>query len=84
MPPLPPALAAGRDAAFGLVYDAENPYFRTTGDWPGWPTVLRETIADYGDGSVRFAAASWQELIASLPVDHQVMRWAKEKHGLVT
>jgi hypothetical protein len=77
------ALAGGRDAAFGLIYDAENPYFRRTGDWPGWPDVLRTTVAEHGDSSVRLAAASWQELLASLPLDRPTLAWAAEKHGLV-
>lgn len=77
------ALAGGRDAAFGLIYDAENPYFRRTGDWPGWPEVLRTTVAEHGDGSVRFAACSWQELFAGLPLDRPTLAWAAEKHGLV-
>lgn len=76
------ALANGREAAFGLIYDAENPYFGGAGYWPGWPTVLRETIADQAGGAIRFASCSWQELIVSLPIDNDVRSWAHEKHGL--
>jgi hypothetical protein len=76
------ALAEGREAAFGLIYDAENPYFRRTGEWPGWPEVLSETVADHGDGSVRFAATSWHELFAGLPLDRASVAWATDKHGL--
>ncbi|MBS1845662.1 MAG: hypothetical protein JST53_14695 [Actinobacteria bacterium] len=76
------ALGGGREAAFGLIYDADNPYFRPTGRWPGWPVVLRETVADYGDGGVNFVSVSWQELIRDLPVGPEVLKWAAEKHGL--
>ena len=36
-----------RRAAFGLLYDDRNPYFRQTGQWPGWPEVLRTTLDAY-------------------------------------
>jgi hypothetical protein len=75
-------LGEGREAAFGLIYDAENPFFRETGRWPGWPTVLRETLADHGAGRVKFLSASWQELMGNLPVGPEVLTWAADKHGL--
>jgi hypothetical protein len=78
------ALSEGREAAFGLIYDAENPYFRATGRWPGWPVVLQETVSDYGYGKVKFVSASWQELVRNLPAGSEVLNWAAEKHGLTS
>jgi hypothetical protein len=43
------ALAQGyQDPVFGLIYDAENPYFRQTGAWPGWPAALTATLEETG------------------------------------
>jgi hypothetical protein len=78
------ALASARDGqlpVFGLLYDAENPYFAGCGDWPGWPTALAVTLpAD--ESPVRFASVSWQELLPLLPLDDPAAFWASEKHGL--
>jgi hypothetical protein len=55
------ALAAPeQDAVFGLIYDAENPYFAGSGDWPGWPDALRTTLEETESG-LRFRAVSWQD-----------------------
>ena len=75
------ALADKRDALFALLYDRTNPYFGGAGAWPGWPTVLTETVRETGD-RIRFASCSWQELLANLPEDGAVAVWAREKHGL--
>ena len=69
----------GRRAVFGLIYDAENPYFGGWGSWPGWPRVLRATLRDDG---VLFRASSWQDLIPRLPIDADLRRWLREKHRL--
>jgi hypothetical protein len=66
-----------RAAALLLLYDAENPYFAPTGDWPGWPAKLDELIGDF-----RFVATSWQELVPHLPLDAGTRAWAADKHGL--
>lgn len=73
----------GREAVFGLLYDADNPYFAGCGDWPGWPKALHATLDDAGAG-VRFASVSWQELIEVAPLDAPAAAWASEKHGLHT
>jgi hypothetical protein len=94
--PLSPAYQAVRNAAaaralagpervgvFALVYDANNPYFRETGDWPGWPALLAAAAALNADPArFRFAAVSWQELVPRLPLDPETRAWAAEKHGL--
>lgn len=69
----------GQDPIFGLIYDAENPYFAGAGDWLGWPVALRATLAD---SEVQFRAVSWQELFQLLPLDDASRAWATEKHGL--
>jgi hypothetical protein len=51
--------------AFGLLYDARNPYFAGAGDWPGWAAWL-ELSARAGTG-VTIRALSWQQLIPLLP-----------------
>jgi len=69
-------------AAFGILYDARNPYFAgVPGGWPGWAQVLRETRSE----QVVFRAQSWQELIPLLPERGRqaVFEWAAQKHGLV-
>jgi hypothetical protein len=71
----------GRAPVFGLVYDAENPYFRPTGAWPGWPQVLEHTLRGQDD-QIRFRAISWQEFLPLLPVDDELRDWAREKHRL--
>ncbi len=70
-----------RHAVFGLIYDENNPYFRRTGDWPGWPTILAETLQD-SDERLAFRAISWQDLLGVLPLDAEVLAWAYEKHAL--
>lgn len=72
---------AGQTPVFGLLYDAENPYFKPTGRWPGWPDALRATL-DGAHPDLRFAAVSWQELLPMLPLDAATLEWASSKHGL--
>jgi hypothetical protein len=56
-------LATGaRASVFGLVYDADNPYFGGAGSWPGWPAVLEHTLRSQ-DNDIRFRAISWQEFL---------------------
>jgi hypothetical protein len=75
-------LATGRRApVFAIVYDAENPYFRQTGAWPGWPAVLEHTLRGQDD-EIRFRSVSWQELLPLLPVDGDFRRWLQDKHRL--
>lgn len=70
-------------AVFALVYDNNNPYFSGCGDWPGWPTVLHETIgASNPPANFRFTSVSWQSLIGRLPLDDATREWAREKHRL--
>jgi hypothetical protein len=76
------ALAKPRQqAVFGLIYDADNPYFSGCGEWPGWPAALHATL-DTTQAPVRFVSVSWQELLALLPLDDVARAWASEKHGL--
>ena len=65
---------------FGLIYDADNPYFKTCGEWPGWPAVLAEALD--GHEKLRFRSTSWQQLIELMPLDDDIRAWAREKHGL--
>jgi hypothetical protein len=75
-------LATGRRApVFALVYDADNPYFRPTGAWPGWPQVLEHTLRGQDD-QIRFRAVSWQELVPRLPIDDELRAWVRTKHRL--
>jgi len=71
----------GQQPVFGLIYDADNPYFGGCGQWPGWPAALRATLDDVG-APVTFASVSWQELVPLLPLDSATASWASEKHGL--
>ncbi len=71
-----------RPFAFVLLYDAQNPYFRPTGAWPGWPAILREHLNGRERACLYFRTSSWQELLPKLPLDTQVALWAKEKHQL--
>jgi hypothetical protein len=73
-------LARGRKAVFLLIYDANNPYFRPTGEWPGWPGVLASTLAE--TDSFVFRAVAWQKVIGILPLDEQTTHWARDKHQL--
>ncbi len=78
------ALALAKDGqlpVFGLIYDAENPYFAGSGAWPGWPAALHATLpAD--TSPFRFVSASWQELVPLLQLDPAAAFWGSEKHGL--
>jgi hypothetical protein len=74
------ALAGDRPVVLALLYDAENPYFAETGDWPGWPALFDQAVE--GGDRFRFAAISWQELTPSLPIDEPTRAWAADKHGL--
>lgn len=74
------ALAHGRQAVFCLLYDERNPYFTRTGEWPGWPAILHDSL-DLSE-NVTFRSASWQELIPCLPLDDATRTWAAAKHGL--
>jgi len=69
-------------AVFGLIYDANNPYFSGHGEWPGWPVVLRDALASTEQPRVWFRAISWQELMPLLVLDDATRAWAHEKHGL--
>lgn len=71
----------GQQPVFGLIFDAQNPYFAGCGDWPGWPAALDATLNAAG-APVRFAAVSWQELLPLVPLDPSAAAWASEKHGL--
>lgn len=71
-----------RPFAFVLLYDDENPYFRATGTWPGWPAILRAHLCGHEKKGLYFRALSWQELVRTLPLDGQVRQWAMEKHRL--
>lgn len=76
------ALAQGdQDPVFGLIYDAENPYFTRTGEWPGWPAALEATLNEAGS-PVKFRSVSWQVLVQDAPLDAAAAAWASEKHGL--
>ena len=76
-------LAGGkRPFAFVLLYDEENPYFCATGQWPGWPALLRAHLRDREKKGLHFRALSWQELVSKLPLDGEVRQWAREKHQL--
>lgn len=72
---------SGGLGVFGLIYDAENPYFAPCGDWPGWPAVLSDALEGAQD-DLRFRSVSWQELLPLMPLDDEVRDWAREKHGL--
>jgi len=71
----------GQQAVFGLIYDADNPYFAGCGTWPGWPSALHATL-DQVDAPVCFVSVSWQELLPLLPLDAATYAWAADKHGL--
>lgn len=69
-----------REASFVLFYDDRNPYFAGSGEWPGWAAVLDE-LCRYA--SVSFVALTWQELLRRVVVDRHVLKWARDKHGLI-
>jgi hypothetical protein len=77
------ALAGERKPIFVLLYDENNPYFRATNEWPGWPSVLQSTLTPADrSGLLSFRAVSWQQLVPTLPLPTAVWQWAAEKHGL--
>jgi hypothetical protein len=71
---------SGRAAGFVLVHDARNPYFNGAGAWPGWATVLEGPTHRARLG---FAAVSWQQLLAQMPLEPNLIDWAESKHGLI-
>jgi hypothetical protein len=76
-------LSGDKPALFLLVFDQNNPYFRHTGAWPGWPVLLRQTVAaKHRCSRFAFRAIAWQELIRRLPLPPHVRKWALEKHCL--
>ena len=92
--PLSPVYQAVRNAAaamklrpdgglgvFGLIYDANNPYFAGHGEWRGWAAVLTDALPDEHP-EFRFRAISWQDLMPSLVLDEATRAWAREKHRL--
>jgi hypothetical protein len=74
-------LAAKRKPVFALFFDARNPYFTQTGEWPGWPEAMA-TLSGHQE-KVAVRACSWQRLLASGAVPADVVEWAAQKHGLV-
>jgi len=74
-------LSGQRPALFVLLFDENNPYFCRTGDWPGWPNLLRSTLGQNSSGLI-FKAVSWQRLIRTLPLSKAVRHWVAEKHCL--
>lgn len=75
-------LAAGRTAVFALIYDANNPYFKHTGAWPGWPALLAKTLAT--KNGILYRSLSWQNLLPRLPLPQDVLAWALLKHRLAS
>jgi hypothetical protein len=76
-------LAGGRRfAAFVLLYDARNPFFARTGEWPGWPAILSTALRDREAQQFCFRAMSWQQLVRWVPLPPSVRRWAYAKHRL--
>lgn len=72
---------AGGIGVFGLIYDADNPYFGGCGEWPGWPKVLSDTLDD-AHPDLHFRSVSWQQLMPLVELDDDVLDWARQKHGL--
>ncbi len=75
-------LAGSRVAVFVLLFDQNNPYFRPTGRWPGWPAFLNRTLRKHSAASFLFRAISWQSLISNVSLPASVRLWAREKHRL--
>jgi hypothetical protein len=75
-------LSRGRLAAFVLICDEANPYFRQTGHWPGWPHILAEVLRKHSGIGFYFRAMSWQHLVKNLPLTPILREWAREKHKL--
>ncbi len=77
------ALGAGtRRFGFVLLYDQNNPFFRPSGSWPGWPAVLTAQLDGLHHQRFIFRAIAWQQLMKHLPLDENVRQWAREKHRL--
>jgi hypothetical protein len=74
-------LAADRRPVFALFFDARNPYFAQTGEWPGWPEAMTTLAGHQEEVAVR--TCSWQRLLRSGAVPPDVVEWAADKHGLV-
>lgn len=70
-----------RHAIAGLLYDARNPVFAGTDEWPGWARVL-ENLAACGTGDVTVVTCSWQQLTAHLPSDPELADWLEDKHSV--
>lgn len=70
-----------RRAIAGLLYDARNPVFAGTDQWPGWARLL-ENLAASAHGDVTVVACSWQQLAAELPSDPELERWLGDKHSI--
>lgn len=75
-------LSRGRNAGFVLIYDENNPYFRQTGRWPGWPHMLRSILLERESSNFFFRTTSWQSLMPKLPLTSKIREWAREKHRL--
>ena len=75
-------LSRGRVAGFVLIYDENNPYFRRTGRWPGWPHLLRSILREHERPDFFFRAVSWRSLMHKLPLTSELREWAYEKHRL--
>ena len=71
-----------RPFAFILLFDNQNPYFRATGEWPGWPALLENRLRGHEARGLYFRALAWQDIINELPLDPGVRVWAREKHRL--
>jgi len=70
-----------RRAIAGLLYDARNPVFAGTDEWPGWARLL-ENLAASARGDVTVVACSWQQLAAELPSDPELEHWLGDKHSI--
>lgn len=75
-------LSRGRQAAFILIFDERNAYFRRTGTWPGWPQALKLVLGGREHSGLIFRALSWQQLVNQMPLASAVRKWAREKHQL--
>lgn len=69
-------------SAFVLLYDENNPFFRRTGSWPGWPAMLGQCLKKHEADGFYFRALSWEAILHRLPLTSAVRRWAAEKHRL--
>jgi hypothetical protein len=74
---------SAKDAVFVLLFDQNNPYFRPTSNWPGWPQLLKRTFERHCQPRFHFRSVSWQEIIQRMPLEASVRRWAAEKHRLL-